>query len=120
MFILAGIAALIAAGALVAYAIKLTIKWLKKKIIEKLDAWYAKKVAVITLGPLIDSGPHTITLDELEKLYDKGYTHLMATVDDSGKVKDLEAIQDTSDIFDEKVEHFINRTGEGMVVIEGS
>ena len=41
----------------------------------------------------------------------------MATVDNSGKVSDVEVIRDTNDTIDEEVEQFINRTGKGMVVV---
>ena len=43
----------------------------------------------------------------------------MATVDESGKVSDVEVIRDTSDSIDDEVDQFINRTGEGMVVVTG-
>ena len=114
-----GIIGLIAAGALVAYAIVLTFRWLKSKIKEKLAAKNAKKVAVADLEELIESCDNTVTVDQLEELSDEGYTHLMATVDESGKVSDVEVIRDTSDSIDDEVDQFINRTGEGMVVVTG-
>lgn len=114
-----GIVGLIAAGCLVAYAILLTFRWLKNKIKEKLAAKNAKKVAVADLDEMIEQCDNTVTLDQLEELSDEGYTHLMATVDDNGKVDDVEVIRDTSDSIDEEVDRFINRTGEGMVVITG-
>lgn len=117
--LIAGIVGLIAAGCLVAYAIILTFRWLKNKIKEKLAARNAKKVAVADLDELIESCDNTVTIDQLEELSDEGYTHLMATVDDSGKVNDVEVIRDTSGTIDEEVEQFINRTGEGMVVVTG-
>ena len=117
--LIAGIVALVAAGCLVAYAVTLTIRWLKNKIKEKLAARNAKKVAVADLDELIESCDNTVTISELEDLSDKGYTHLMATVNDNGKVSDVEVIQDNSDTIDDEVERFINRTGEGMVVVTG-
>lgn len=117
--LIAGIVGLIAAGCLVAYAIILTFRWLKNKIKEKLAAKNAKKVAVADLDELIESCDNTVTLSDLESLSDEGYTHLMATVDDNGKVSDVEVIRDTNDSIDEEVERFINRTGDGMVVVTG-
>lgn len=114
-----GIVGLIAAGCLVAYAIVLTFRWLKNKIKDKLAAKNAKKVAVADLDELIESCDNTVTLGDLENLTDEGYTHLMATVDNSGKVSDVEVIRNTSDTIDDEVDRFINRTGEGMVVVTG-
>ncbi|MBD5103195.1 MAG: hypothetical protein HDT27_11030 [Subdoligranulum sp.] len=115
--IIAGIIGLVAAGCLVAYAIILTFRWLKDKIKEKLAAKNSKKVAVADLDELIETCDNTVTIDQLEELSDEGYTHLMATVDNSGKVSDVEVIRDTNDTIDEEVEQFINRTGKGMVVV---
>lgn len=112
-----GIVGLIAAGALVAYAIILTIRWLKNKIKEKLAAKNVKKVAVADLDELIKQCDNTVSIDDLEKLSDEGYTHLMAIVDETGKVDDVEVIQNTSDTIDDEVDQFINRTGKGMVVV---
>lgn len=114
-----GIVGLIAAGTLVAYAIVLTLRWLKNKIKEKLAAKNAKKVAVADLDELIESCDNTVTIDQLEELSDEGYTHLMATVNEDGNVSDVEVIRDTSDTIDDEVNQFINRTGEGMVVVTG-
>lgn len=117
--LIAGIVGLIAAGCLVAYAIVLTFRWLKNKIKEKLAAKNAKKVAVADLDELIESCDNTVTLNQLEELSDEGYTHLMATVNENGKVNDVEVIRDTNDTLDDEVDQFINRTGEGMVVVTG-
>ncbi|MCD8222965.1 MAG: hypothetical protein LUD07_12450 [Clostridiales bacterium] len=117
--LIVGIVGLIAAGSLVAYLVVLTFSWLKNKIKEKLAAKNVKKVAVADLDELIESCDNTISIDELEDLSDKGYTHLMATVDENGKVSDVEVIQDISDTIDEEVSQFVNRTGEGMVVVAG-
>lgn len=116
--IIAGIVGLIAVGCLVAYAIVLTIKWLKKKIKEKLAAKNIKKVAVADLEELIAGCDNSVSLSELDDLTDKGYTHLMATVDNGGKVSSVDVIKDENYFTDEEVEELLNRTGEGMVVIE--
>lgn len=117
--LIAGIVGLVAAGCLVAYAIILTFRWLKNKIKEKLAAKNIKKVAVADLDELIESCDNTVTIDQLEELSDEGYTHLVAAVDDNGKVNDVEVIRDTNNTIDEEVDLFINRTGEGMVVVTG-
>lgn len=117
--LIGAIVGLIAAGCLVAYAIILTMRWLKNKIKEKLAAKNAKKVALADLEELIESCDNTVNIDQLEDLSDEGYTHLMATVDDNGKVNDVEVIRDKSDTIDDEVDRFINRTGGGMVVVTG-
>lgn len=113
---------LVAAGSLVAYAVVLTIKWLKNKIAEKLAQKNAKKVAVIDVGTLINECENKISLDELNNLNNlanEGYTHMIATVNNSGKVEDVEVIEDTSDTIDREVKELINRTHEGMIIVEG-
>lgn len=99
------------------YAVVLTFRWLKNKIKEKLAARRARKVAVADLEKVIDECDNTVTIGQLEELTDKGYTHLMATVDNNNKVSDVEVIQDTSDTIDEDVYDLINRKNSGMVVV---
>ncbi len=116
--LIAGIVALIAAGCLVAYAIVLTFRWLKNKIKKLFDQPEVNKVAVADLEELIEECDNEVTLKELEDLSDKGYTHVIATVNENGKVNnDVEVIRDTNDTLDDEVAQFINRTGEGMVVV---
>ena len=112
------IASVVALGCLIAYAVVLTFRWLKNKIKEKLTQKNAKKVAVADLSEMIDSCENKMSLSDLENLQDEGYTHLVATVDNNGQVSEVEVIKNTADDIDEEVERFINRTGEGMVVIE--
>lgn len=116
--IILGIIGLVAAGVVVGYAIIVTFRWLLRKIKEKLAARSAKKVAVADLEKLIDNCDNRVSLSDLENLTDQGYTHLVATVDKSNRVNDVEVIKDTSNNIDTEVEHFINRTRSGMVIVE--
>ena len=117
--LLAGIIGLIALGCLVAYGIDLTIKWLRNKITEKLAKRNVKKVAVADLVELINECPNTSSLKELDDLVDKGYTHMMADVGYDGSiVGDIEVIKDESDSIDRDVKELLNRTKQGMVVVE--
>ena len=117
--LLAGIVGLIALGCLVAYAVVLTIKWLKNKISEKLAKKNVKKVAVADLEELINECDNTVSLSNLNDLVDEGYTHLMADVGYDGKiVGEVEIIKDESDSIDRDVEELINRTKQGMVIVE--
>ncbi len=120
MGIVLGIIALIAAGCLIAYAIVLTLKWLKKKISEKLAKRNVKKVAVADLQDLIDECENKVSMSELNNLANQGYTHLMAEVGNDGNiVNEVELIEDTNDSIDSEVEELLNRTNQGMVIIEG-
>lgn len=114
------IAGMIGAGYLVAITVLLTFAWLTSKIRQRFADKKAKKVAVAELDRLIQSCSNIVSLEQVEQLNEvsnEGYTHLMATVDDTGKVYDVEVIKDTSDTLDEEVSRFINNTDEGMVVI---
>ena len=116
-FIMA-IIALVAAGCIVAYAVVLTIKWLRNKVKEKLAKKNVEKVVLGDLQALIDECNNPATLDELDKLADKGYTHVMADVGYDGKiVGDVELVQNQNNTLDREVEELINRTNQGMVII---
>lgn len=99
--------------------VKVTFSWLKKKIKKKLSARNVEKVAVANLDELVGQCDNPETVAHLKELSDAGYTHLIATVDVSGEVNDAEVVRDTSRSPDEEVAQFINRTGEGMVVVTG-
>lgn len=118
--LLAGIVGLIALGCLVAYAVVVTFKWLRNRITEKLAKRNVKKVAVADLEELINECDNTVSLNDLNDLVDKGYTHMMADVGYDGKiVGDVEIIQDESDSVDRDVKELLNRTKQGMVLVEG-
>lgn len=118
--LIAGIVGLIAIGCLVAYAVVLTIKWLRNKIAEKLAKKNVKKVAVADLEDLINECDNTVSLKELDNLVDEGYTHMTAEVGYDGKiVGDVEVIRDKNDTVDRDVEELLNRTNQGMVIVEG-
>lgn len=118
--LIAGIVGLIALGCLVAYVIVLTIKWLRNKIKEKLQKKNVKKVAVADLEQLIDECDNSVSLNELDNLVDQGYTHMMVDVGYDGKVVgEVEVIKDENDNIDRDVEELLNRTNQGMVIVEG-
>lgn len=117
--LIAGIIAMVAAGCLAAYAISLTIKWLREKITNKLKQKNVKKVAVADLQEMIDSCENTISLGDLNELADDGYTHMMADVGYDGQiVGDIELIKDTNDSIDEDIDELLNRTNQGMIIVE--
>jgi len=109
------LAVAVATGCLIAYAIVVTFQWLKNKIKEKLNQKNVSKVACADLEKLINECDNTKTIDELESYADEGYTNVIASVDNLGKIKDIDLVKDTSDFIDEQVERFIGH--EGMVVV---
>lgn len=119
MFLFITLAAAIAAGCLIFYAVKLTFEWLKNKIKEKLRKKNAKKIAVADMEEMIKKCDNTVSLRDLEDLSNQGYSHIIATVDeDNHLVDEVEAIKDQNEELDAQVYDFINRTDQGMVVIE--
>lgn len=117
--LIASIVGLITLGCLIAYAIVLTMKWLRNKITEKLAKRNVKKVAVADLEELIDACDNTVSLNDLDNLADEGYTHLMAEVGYDGEiVGEVEVIKDESNTIDKDVEELLNRTKQGMVIVE--
>ena len=116
MFLL-GLAALIAAGAFIFYAVAMTIKWIRNKIREKLALKKAKKTALADIKDLVKNSPNRKSLEDLERLASKeGATHFMVTLDDNNEVMgDLELIKDSNNKLPE-VRNLLGR--EGMVVVE--
>lgn len=112
------IAGAVALGCLIAWVVALTIKVLYRKIRELLSKRNVKKVAAVDLQAMIDNCSNTTSLSALEALADEGTTHLMAEVDRNGQiVDDVTAVKDLNE--GAEVDDLINRTGEGMVVVEG-
>ena len=112
MFTLLG---LILAGIFIAVVIYLTYRAWKNKIEEKKRL--AKKVVSAELKALEKECTNRASLDELDRLADEGYTHVMAAMDSQGNiVGDIDLIKDKE--HDAKVHAVHNRTGEGVIVVE--
>lgn len=107
-----GIAAVIAAGIAIAYVAILTVKWLVNKVKSMLAKKNVKKVAAMDLERLIDECPNQTCLEDL---LNDGVDEIIASVDDNGRIEDVECIKAGS--IDES---FTNKLGpEGMIVING-
>ena len=109
MFLLA-IAGIIAAGALIAYAVVLTIRWVKDKIKEFIAKKNVKKVAVTKLKKLIEECPNQKTLDDL---LNDDYDTVFATVNENDEVQDVEIVKNTG-YDDPEVDRML---GEGEMVV---
>lgn len=107
-----GIAAVIAAGIAIAYVAILTVKWLVNKVKSMLAKKNVKKVAAMDLERLIDECPNQTCLEDL---LNDGVDEVIASVDDNGRIEDVECVKAGS--IDES---FTNKLGpEGMIVING-
>lgn len=117
MEFVAMILGLIALGIIATTVVALTVTWIVRKIKEKKALGYVKKVMVTDIRELANSCDNTVTLDQLDELVDKGYTHIMADVNSTGEVVgEVEVIKDTNQTLDDEVEKLLGR--KGMVVVE--
>ena len=108
---------LIIAGIFITVVLYLTYKAWKNKIAEKRKQKNAKKVVSATLKAMEKDCTNRIEFDEIERIANEGYTHVMAAMDNSGNiVGDVELIKDKE--HDSQVSAIHNRTGEGVIVIE--
>ena len=115
--LIAGIVTLIAAGIFVVNVIKMTMAWLKSKIHKAFTNKNAGKVLVADISKIANECKNKTSWDELDKMKNEGYTHVMASVNDNNTdVIDIELVKDTNTSIDKEVEQLLGR--EGMVVIE--
>ena len=117
---LIGIVALgVAAGILIAKIAMLTFSWLTNKIKQKLAKRNVSKVAVAEIQEIINNTKNQVTIDELEAMQEKGITHFSVDIQDDGKIEQNGIELWNVENEDEQTRELINRTGEGIVVING-
>lgn len=124
----------IAAGLFIVSTLKLTFETLFEKIKSKFAADIAKtvvgklkglfhkkskvkKVLVAFLGECIKNCDNPSSLEEMNKLLKDNNTHIIAGVDKNNEIIDMDIIKDELRGSDNKVYDFINKSGEGMVVV---
>lgn len=113
MFTLIG---LIIAGLFIAAVIALTFAGWRKKVNEKLRAARAKKLVSARMQALEKDCTNRMELDELNRLEDDGYTHVMAAMDSGGNILgDVELIKDTAHDSQVRAMH----GSGGVIVVEG-
>lgn len=114
--LIAAIAIGVAAGLIIYYAIKLTVKAIIG-LVKKLRAKGAKKTLVADVNSMIAECTNRKSMKELEKLQDDGVTHITAGVDKNGKLVDEVQLIENED--DDTAYEVVDLLGdEGMVVIE--
>lgn len=116
--LIGAVAAGVAIGLLIVKIASLLFSWLANKIKQKLAKRNVSKVAVGEIGKIIESCHNQATIDELDALQSKGVTHFSAEVQNDGTIDESSGIE----VWDVKKEDqqtcdFINKTGEGMVVV---
>ena len=119
---LAGLIGAIAAGVAIGLVIlkiaTLLFNWLANKIKQKLAKRNVSKVAVSEIADLAGKCKNRSTLDELNALQSKGITHCSVEIQNDGTIDESSGIE-VWDVEkeDQQTHDFINRTGEGMVVV---
>lgn len=95
----------------------LTVKWIVNKIKVKKALRYIKRVMLADIRKLVNSCDNTVTLNQLEDLSKKGYTHVMADFDAQNEiVGDVEIIKDTNRQLDNEVGNLLGYNG--MVLVD--
>lgn len=115
---LIGIVALgVAAGLAIVKIATLVFSWLANKVKQKLAKRNISKVAVSEIEETIKNCKNQQTVAEMMALQNQGITHFTAEVQDDGTISNdgLEILSVEKE--DQQTHDFINRTGEGLVVI---
>ena len=117
--LVATIASWVAVGAVVTCVVSITLPWLKTKLKEIFTKPNVKKVAIADLHTLISECDNSVSLRDLDKMVSNGCTHMMANIDYNGNiVGEVECMQDKNKCIDRDIDELINRTNQGMVIIE--
>lgn len=102
----------IAAGLLIFYAVKMTIKWIKSKIKELMAKKNVKKVLATDLEEMVKTCKNKVNINDF---LNEGYTDVIAAVNDEGKLEgEVELVKNT----DEYREIDDQYKDEGMVLYE--
>ena len=96
------------------FPVDMSMSWLRDDVKKKLAVPGTVQVAVGEIRKMTELFP---SVPEWEKLQNEGVTHMIASVDANGDVLSVDLIRDTSLYGHKDVSELINRTGEGMVVI---
>ena len=92
----------------------LTFDVLTKEVQAKFQEPDVAQVAVCNLKQLVILQP---TVPEWKNLHESGITHMMITIGYDEEIKAAYFYQNLCNGTDVQVDQFINKTGEGMVVV---
>lgn len=116
--LIGAVAAGVAIGLLIVKIAALLFSWLANKIKQKLAKRNVSKVAVGEIRKIIKDCHNETTINELNAIQNQGITHFATEVQNDGTIDESSGIE----VWDVKKEdqqtcNFINKTGEGMVVV---
>ncbi len=110
------ILSLIALGVFALISVSMTVRWVVNKIKAKRSLRNISRVLVSDLKKLARNCTNTTTLDQLDDLVDRGYTHIMADLNDRNEiVGDMDIIRDTNYSKEDSIDYRLD--DDGMLVI---
>lgn len=105
-------------GLLAVLAVAFTFTWLRNKITNLIQVKRAKRVVVADIHKLIDECDNRVTLNDLNRMSNEGYSKVIVAMDKNDQIiDDVEIYKDTNASLDRDVEELLGR--ERMVVVEG-
>ena len=96
------------------FAVKLTIKWIRKKVSEYFQNEEIDRAFIADINEMIDNCPNRKSYETLKKAREKGYTYVMGRI--SGGKMTIDLVKDENDTLDPEVEDLLG--SEKMVDIE--
>ena len=106
----------IALGAIIVTAVALSVRWIVRRIKERLATKRFLKTALMDVQKMARNATNSMTLSALEDLASYGCTHMVVDLDEQGNmVGEPEMYRNVSEL-DREVEELLGR--DGIVVIE--
>lgn len=96
--------------------VNFNLTWLRDDVKKKLSRPGIAAVAVGDLRKMVELYPN---VPEWKQLVEEGCTHIIATIGSDQSITGAEFIKDISEFPDAALDEYINKTGEGMVIISG-
>lgn len=96
--------------------VNFNLTWLRDDAKKKLNRPGITAVAVGDLRKMVELYP---TVPEWKQLLEEEATHIIATIGNDQSITGAEFIKDISEFPDVALDEYINKTGEGMVIISG-
>lgn len=105
-------------GLLTMLAVAFTFTWLRNKITNLIQIKKAKRVIVTDIYKLIDECNNVVTLNDLNKMSEEGYSKVIVAMDEDNRIIDnVEIYKDVNPTLDRDVEELLGQ--ERMVVVDG-
>ena len=98
------------------FAVKLTIKWIRKKVSEYFQNEEIDRAFIADINEMIDNCPNRKSYETLKEAREQGYTHVMGKISGGKLTGKIDLIKDKNDTLDPEVEELLG--SEKMAVIE--